>query len=98
MPMMRARMTGSDDQVRTMLNLIDSMDGIHSIEEVDDLMPHLDDWDSSSAGLSDLVGPKVHEIELDLANNATAGRVQREMEALAFDLDMLVEISGDDET
>ena len=97
MPVFHVRMTGAEDQVRTMLNLLESLDGIHSVEEVADLMPHMDDADSSSAGLSDVMGPKMHEVEVDASNDSVVRKVQHAMEALAFDLDMLVEFEGDDE-
>lgn len=53
MPTLRMRITGTDDDARAIANLLQSIDGIEHVEEVDDLMPHLDDEDSSSAGLSD---------------------------------------------
>ena len=51
MPMLRIRLTGSEDDVRAISNLLQSLDGIEHVEEIDDLMPHMDDADSSSAGL-----------------------------------------------
>jgi hypothetical protein len=51
---MRLRVTGSEDDARAIINLLQSLDGIEHVEEVADLMPHMDDADSSSAGLSDL--------------------------------------------
>jgi hypothetical protein len=74
-----------------MMNLLQSLDGIEHVEEVADLMPHMDDADSSSAGLSDISGPDVHEIEIDAPNQSTARKVREAVEALAFDLDTLVE-------
>ena len=97
MPVFHVRMTGDEDQLRTMINLLESLDGIHSVEEVADLMPHMDDADSSSAGLSDVMGPKMHEVEVDASNDSVVRKVQNAMEALAFDLDMIVEFEGEDE-
>lgn len=97
MPMMRMRLTGSDDTVRSIMNLLQSIDGIEHVEEIADLMPRLDDADSSSAGLSDLVGPDAHEIEIDAPNDATARKVREAVEALAFDLDAVVEFGAEDE-
>jgi hypothetical protein len=85
------RVTGGEDDVRAMMNLLQSLDGIEHVEEVADLMPHMDDADSSSAGLSDISGPDVHEIEIDAPNQSTARKVREAVEALAFDLDTLVE-------
>ena len=53
---LRMRVTGSEDDVRAMMNLLQSLEGIEHVEEVADLMPHMDDPDSSSAGLHDTRG------------------------------------------
>lgn len=97
MRVLRVRMTGDESQIRTMMNLIEGLDGVHAVEEVADLMPHMDDADSSSAGLSDELGPDAHEIEVEVSNHATAMKVQQAMDALAFDLDMMVEYESEDE-
>ena len=96
MPMMRIRLTGSEDDVRAISNLLQSLDGIEHVEEIDDLMPHMDDADSSSAGLSDVQGPDTHELEVDAPNEATARKVREAVEALAFDLDIVVEFEQDE--
>lgn len=96
MPMLRLRLTGTDDDVRAIINLLQSLDGIEHVEEVDDLMPKMDDADSSSAGLSDVSGPDSHEIEIDAPNPSTANKVREAVEALAFDLDVLVEFEQDE--
>ena len=96
MPMLRIRLTGSEDDVRAISNLLHSLDGIEHVEEVDDLMPHMDDADSSSAGLSDVGGPNTHEIEVDAPNPSTARKVREAVEALVFDLDMVVEFEDDE--
>jgi hypothetical protein len=97
MPTLRMRLTGSEDDTRAMINLLQSLDGIEPVEEVGDLMPHMDDADSSSAGLSDISGPDAHEIEINAPNESTARRVREAVEALAFDLDALVEFEEEDD-
>jgi hypothetical protein len=97
MPTLRMRLTGSEDDTRAMINLLQSLDGIEHVEEVGDLMPHMDDADSSSAGLSDISGPDAHEIEINAPNESTARRVREAVEALAFDLDALVEFEEEDD-
>jgi len=98
MAMLRIRLTGSDDSARAVMNLLQSLDGIEHVEEIGDLMPHMDDADSSSAGLSDVEGPQMHEIEIDIPNESTGRKVREAVEALAFDLDTLVEFEdGEDE-
>ncbi len=96
MPMLRIRLTGSDDTARAVINLLQSVEGIEHVEEIDDLMPHMDDADSSSAGLSDVEGPQMHEIEVEVGNPSTARKVREAVEALAFDLDALVEFEEDE--
>ena len=93
---LRVRMTGDDGQIRTMMNLLEGMDGVHSVEEVADLMPHMDDPDSSSSGLSDELGPTVHEVEVEVSNRSTSAKVQEAMDTLAYDLDMMVEFESVD--
>ena len=96
MPLLRLRLTGRDDDVRAIANLLQSLDGIEHVEEIDDLMPHMDDADSSSAGLSDVTGPDTHELEIDAPNAATAQKVRQTVEALAFDLDVMAEFEEDE--
>lgn len=97
MAMIKMRLTGKADEIRMISNLLQSMDGIEHVEEVDDLMPHMDDPDSSSAGLSDVAGPDVHMIEVDAPNPSTARKVREAVEALAFDLDMVLEFVDDED-
>ena len=96
MPLLRIRLTGSEDDVRAITNLLQSLDGIEHVEEIDDLMPHMDDADSSSAGLSDVEGPDTHELEIEAPNAATAQKVRQTVEALAFDLDVVAEFEEDE--
>lgn len=97
MPMLKMRITGSEDDVRAISNLLQSIDGIEHVEEIDDLMSHMDDDDSSSSGLSDVGGPSVHEIEVEAPNASTARRVRQALEELAFELDAMVEFEDDED-
>jgi hypothetical protein len=97
MALLRIRLTGSDDTTRAVMNLLQSLDGIEHVEEIGDLMPHMDDADSSSAGLSDVEGPQMHEIEIDIPNESTGRKVREAVEALSFDLDALVEFEDDED-
>jgi hypothetical protein len=97
MPTLRLRLTGSDDDTRAIINLLQSLDGIEHDEEIADLMPHMDDADSSSAGLSELGGPDIHEIEIEAPNDATARKVRDTVEALSFELDVLAEFGEDED-
>lgn len=95
MPMLRLRVTGSEGDARAIGNLLGSIEGIEHVEEVADLMPRMDDADSSSAGLPDDQGPGVHELEVDAPTDATAIKVREAVESLAFTLDVLVEFESD---
>ncbi|GAA3921197.1 hypothetical protein [Luteimonas lutimaris] len=97
MALLRIRLTGSDDAARAVMNLLLGLDGIEHVEEVGDLMSHMDDADSSSAGLSDVGGPQLHEIEIDIPNESTGRKVREAVDALAFDLDALVEFEDDED-
>ena len=97
MALLRIRLTGSDDAARAVMNLLQSLDGIEHVEEIGDLMTHMDDADSSSAGLSDVEGPQLHEIEIDVPNESTGRKVRDAVDALAFDLEALVEFEDDEE-
>lgn len=96
MPLMRLRLTGSEDAARAIGNLLTSIDGVEHVEEIADLMPHMDDPDSSSAGLPDDAGPGMQMLEVDAPNQSTANKVRQAVEALAFDLDVLVEFESDE--
>ncbi len=97
MPLLRMRLTGTEDDVRTISNLLQSLDGIEHVEEVADMMDKADDPDSSSAGLSENNGPDAHEIEVEAGNAATARKVREAVEALAFDPDVLVELEEEED-
>ena len=64
MAILRIDLTGGDDAARELINLLTSLDGIEHVEEIADLMPHMDDEDSSSAGLVDDASPGFHKIEV----------------------------------
>src|SRR5690554_2471787 len=96
MALLRIRLTGDEDSVRGIIHLMQSVEGIEHVEEVDDLMAHMDDDDSSSAGLHDTRGTDTHEIEVETPNPSTARKVRETVEALAFDLDAVVEFDEDE--
>lgn len=95
MPTVRIRFTGSDDAANTLMGTLLAVPGIEHVEDVDDLMPHLDDEDSSSAGLnsdgSGVGGADVHAIEIEAPNDEAVRRVHEIAEAVAFDMEAAVE-------
>ena len=98
MPTVRLRVTGNEYANSEIMHALEAIEGIERVEEIADLMPHMDDPDSSSAGLSDTIGGDVHEIEVGVPNPSTARKVREAVEALAFDLDALVEIEEEEES
>ena len=95
MPVMRMRVTGSEDHARAIGNLLSSIDGIEHVEEVADLMPHLDDDDSSSAGLPDDESPGLHNIEIEAPNDEAVRRIHAVAEVLAERTESAIEIVED---
>ncbi len=96
MAMLRLRITGTEDDARAIRDLLLGLDGIEHVEETDDLMPHMDDDDSSSAGLSDDIGPGIHELEVEVGNESTAQKVRDAVQELALELDVFVEYETDE--
>ena len=92
----RMRFTGNEDTAREIINLVTSLEGVEHVEEVADLMPHMDDEDSSSAGLSDnLQGGGFHSIEVEAPNENTARRVREIAEAAAREAGSALEFVED---
>ncbi len=96
MSLLRLRITGTEDDARAISDLLQSIEGIEHVEETDDLMPHMDDDDSSSAGLSDDIGPGIHELEIEVGNENTAQKVRDAVQELALELDVFVEYETDE--
>ena len=94
MPTVRIRYTANDDDVRALLHALEAIEGIEHVEEVADLMPHMDDDDSSSAGLvSDGSGSDtdVHDIEVLAPNEEGVRRVRYVAESAAMDAGAVAE-------
>ena len=72
----RIRLTGSETDASELMTMLHGMNGIEHVEQVADLMPHMDDFDSSSAGLTDDSGPGVHAIEIEVRDLKQAERVR----------------------
>ena len=92
MPTVRLRLTGTADDARTLMTAIHAIDGVDHVEEVDDLMPRLDDDDSSSAGLTDDIGPGLHDIEVDAPHERAAKHIRNLAEIVGEDLGVPIEI------
>ena len=91
METLRIRVTGSETAANALITLVHGCDGIERVEEVADLMPHMDDADSSSAGLPDDMGPGIHDIEIEAADHAAAAAVRERIDSSADQLRATVE-------
>lgn len=91
MSMVRIRLTGTDDAASSLISLLHGIDGVERAEEIADLMPHMDDEDSSSAGLPDDIGPGIHSIEVATSNDEVARKVRNAIGDVADELHASVE-------
>lgn len=91
MPTVRIRLIGSETDANALITLLHGLDGIEHIEQVADLMPHMDDEDSSSAGLPDDMGTGVHAIEIEVPDHFLAERVRELADNAAESLDTSIE-------
>ena len=83
MPTVRLRVTGNEYAVVELMNALENVEGVERIEEVADLMPHMDDDDSSSAGLPDDAFPGLHDIEVEAPNEEAVRRIHLVVERVA---------------
>lgn len=95
MPTVHLRLTGGDDVARLLIDEISGLEGVDSAEEIADLMPHMDDSDSSSAGLTDDISPGYHAIEVEVSNDTVARRVRELARALSEQRGAVLEIVDD---
>ena len=86
------RLTASESDTADLMNRISALDGIESVEEIADLMPHMDDPDSSSAGLTDDIGPGTHLLRIVAGNDTGIRRALELAEALARDHGAVLEV------
>ena len=94
METVRIRYTANDNDVRTLVHALEAIEGIEHVEEVADLMPHMDDDDSSSAGLvsdGNDSGTDVHDIEVQAPNDEGVRRVRYVAESAAMDAGAVAE-------
>ncbi len=95
MPTVRLRVTGNEYAASELMHALESIEGIEHVEEVADLMPHMDDDDSSSAGLPDDESPGLHNIEIEAPNDEAVRRIHAVVEALAERTESAIEIVED---
>lgn len=95
MPMVRLRVTGDDEATSRLMHALEAIEGIERVEEVADLMPHMDDEDSSSAGLPDDASPGLHSIEVEAPNEEGVRRIHAVVETVAAQTGSAIEILED---
>lgn len=78
MDMLRMRISGPRPTVNQLIELLGEIEGVERAEVIDDLMPHMDDEDSSSAGLAENQGDEVAQLEVAAEDESTLDRA-REM-------------------
>lgn len=92
---LRLRLTAGTDETNAVISQLTALEGVDSVEEVADLMPHMDDPDSSSAGLSDDIGPGTHLVLVRAANQDGARRALEAAKELARRLGIALEVEQD---
>lgn len=95
MPTVRLRVTGNEYAASEIIHALEAIEGIEHVEEVADLMPHMDDDDSSSAGLPDDESPGLHNIEIEAPNDEAVRRIRVVAEVLAERTESAIEIVED---
>lgn len=88
---LRLRLTANNDDAAALMSRLASLEGIESVEEAADLMPHMDDPDSSSAGLSDNIGPGTHLVLVEADDEDSARRALEVAKEIARGLGIALE-------
>lgn len=91
MQTVRMRIIGSQADTQSMISILHGLEGVQRVEELNDLLPHLDDEDSSSAGSPEDIGPGMHSLEVDVEDDTLAERVRQMAGSSAEELDANVE-------
>ena len=86
------RLTASADDAADLINRVAALEGVESVEEIADLMPHMDDPDSSSAGLSDDIGPGTHLVLVEAEDDASIQRALDVAQDSARTLGIVLEV------
>lgn len=92
MPTVRLRITGNEYAASELIHALEAIEGIEHVEEIADLMPHMDDDDSSSAGLPDDESPGLHNIEIEAPNEEAVRRIHAMVETIAERTESAIEI------
>ncbi len=91
----KLRVTGNEYAAAELMQALEAIEGIERAEEASGLMPHMDDEDSSSAGLPDNESPGLRDIEIEAPNAEAVRRIRAVVEALAERTESAIEIVED---
>ena len=95
MTTIRLRATGPRTGFDALLAALHGVEGVERVEELADLMPHMDDDDSSSAGLSDdMPGGDLHAVEVETASSH-ADRVRATADDIGAQYGLVLEYVDD---
>ena len=92
----RLMLTGSSAAAQYVLASMEEVDSVSRVEEIEDLLPQLDDEDSSSAGLNSDGMRKVHTLEVDVEDREAARRAHVAAERAAMAEGAVLEVDSDE--
>lgn len=92
MAILRFRITGSADARDQVIAQLEGVEQIERIEEVADMMPAMNDDDSSSAGLAENTAADVYAFEVEIDGDDDVDLVRRVAEVEAREAGAVLEI------
>ena len=92
MDMLRLRISGPCSGIEQLIELLGDIGGVERAEVIDDLMPHFDDENYSSAGLAENNGDETAVVEIEAEGASTLERVRETALEGARRADLAVEI------
>lgn len=73
---LRLRLTGDETAVRQLVNQLNAIEGVDDVQHRANLMPQMDDPDSSSAGLVSDQGPASQVIDVEFSSSDCLHSIQ----------------------
>ncbi|HET6632802.1 MAG TPA: hypothetical protein VFG73_08880 [Rhodanobacteraceae bacterium] len=97
MGLLNIRLTADESMTENLVNRLGALDGVERAEEIQDLMPHMDDPDSTSSGLRGDMGPGHHAIIVETCDDDALPRVRAVARAVAAENGLAVEFEDNAE-
>lgn len=91
MTVLRLRFTGPPDRIDQVRSQLTRLEQVRGVEDIDELMTHLADDDSSSAGLAENVASDVAQLEVELASDEVAENIMPFLESAVIDAGVVME-------